>query len=104
MCFCVLPGVGIDRRYSSPFVVDRDTVWPSTLKSGDCSMNPGVEVEHCWFAHPWIEDDADLDSVELVFGASAYPFVRSLVQQAIRQTWWIVLPLTVVICGRLVLN
>jgi arylsulfatase A-like enzyme len=62
--------------------VDRDAVWPSTLKPGDCSMNPGVEKEHCWFAHPWVPDDADLDSIELVFGASAYPFVRSLVQHA----------------------
>lgn len=60
--------------------VDRDVVWPSTLKRGDCSMNPEYvkKDEHCVFAHPWIGDDVDLDSVELVFGASAVPFVTKV--------------------------
>lgn len=48
-------------------------------------MNPQVEsAEHCVFAHPWIDDAADLDQVELVFGASAMPFVKSLGMQALK--------------------
>eukprot|EP00939_MAST-03C_sp_MAST-3C-sp1_P001564 g1564.t1 len=59
--------------------VDRDTVWPSTLKTGDCAANPAVEsADECRFAHPWIDDDVDLSSVELVFGASAVPFLREV--------------------------
>ena len=79
--------------------VDRDVVWPSTLLRGDCDMNPYVcslvveyhnshltrltyryvkDKEHCVFAHPWIPDDVDLNSVELVFGASAVPFVTKV--------------------------
>lgn len=62
--------------------VDRDTVWPSTLRQGKCSMNPRVErEEHCVFAHPWIDDGANLDEIKLVFGASAWPFVRSVFVQ-----------------------
>ena len=66
---------------------------------GDCDMNPYVcslvveyhnshltlpqhryikDKEHCVFAHPWIPDDVDLNSVELVFGASAVPFVTKV--------------------------
>lgn len=41
-------------------------------------MNPLVEPEHCIFAHPWIDDDTDLGTVPLVFGASAGPFLRSV--------------------------
>lgn len=62
--------------------VDRDVVWPSTLVSGDCRMNPHITTDaHCVFAHPWIPDDVDLDSVDLVFGASARPFVTKVLRR-----------------------
>jgi len=59
--------------------VDRDVVWPSTLVHGDCNMNSHVKHDdHCVFAHPWIPDDVDLETVELVFGASAVPFIKKI--------------------------
>lgn len=59
--------------------VDRDTVWPSTLKPGNCEGNPHVKsADECVFAHPWIDDDVDESTIELVFGASAWPFLREI--------------------------
>ena len=56
--------------------IDRDTQWDSTLAPGEC--HGLLPPSQCRFAHPWIPDDVDLDSLPLVHGAAAWPFLRNL--------------------------
>jgi len=57
--------------------IDRDMLWESTLERGYC--NPKiVDEKSCLFAHPWLDDDADLRMVKLIDGGAAWPFVRNV--------------------------
>jgi arylsulfatase A-like enzyme len=31
-------------------------VWPETFVAGDCSMNPTIKKDHCFFTHPWVPE------------------------------------------------
>lgn len=76
--------------------VDREKVWDSTLKAGECSTGR-VSQEHCRFVHPWIADDADLSQIELVNGSDAWPFIKSCLLQLAKAA---VLPLLVLLALR----
>ena len=57
--------------------IDRDKQWQLILEKGYC--NPSVIKEsQCVFVHPWIENQVDLSTVELVHGAAAWPFIRNI--------------------------
>uniref|UniRef100_A0A7S3PML2 Sulfatase N-terminal domain-containing protein n=1 Tax=Aplanochytrium stocchinoi TaxID=215587 RepID=A0A7S3PML2_9STRA len=57
--------------------IDRDKHWKSTLEKGSCNSRI-VREKDCLFAHPWIDDEVDLNTIELVHGGAIWPFIRNI--------------------------
>lgn len=48
--------------------VDLEEAYMATFVPGNCSMNKDIEAEFCRFVHPFLADDHDVSSMELIDG------------------------------------